>query len=144
MINSIFPPGVLIAPRKVIDFPPWDCYLTSSGAVCDDVVLPTEYRPDDGLRQALLPARVHGGRQTAASWRGETTTGRQPENNWMPSKYLERVPESILNCFIQYDAFSISEIGNEFLKRQLLVLVKQKYVKNSWQKLSRLKSSSQE
>ena len=49
----------------------------------------------------------------------------------MPSKYLEMVPESILNCFIQYDAFSISEIGNEFLKRQLLVLVKQKYVKNS-------------
>lgn len=122
----------------------WSSLTKTEGEERDDDVLPTEHRPDDGLGEALLPARVHRGRQTAASWRGERTAGHQPGNNWMPSKYLEMVPESILNCFIQYDAFSISEIGNEFLKRQLLVLVKQKYVKNSWQKLSRLKSSSQE
>ena len=53
--------------------------MRSEEYVCDDV-LPTEHRPDDGLRQALLPARVHAGRQTAASWRGKATAGCQPGN----------------------------------------------------------------
>ena len=66
-----------------------------------------------------------------------TVDGRQPHHGEVRQATISReFPESILNCFIQYDAFSISEIGNEFLKRQLLVLVKEKYVKNSWQKLS--------
>ena len=47
--------------------------------MCDDV-LPTEHRPDDGLRQALLPPGVHCGRKTAASRRGERTPGCQPGN----------------------------------------------------------------
>ena len=49
------------------------------------------------------------------------------------------LPESILNCFIQYDAFSISEIGNEFLKRQLLVLVKQKICQEFLTKIVQVK-----
>ena len=61
-----------------------------------------------------------------------TVDGRQPHHGEVrPATISREFPESILNCFIQYDAFSISEIGNEFLKRQLLVLVKEKYVKNS-------------
>ena len=66
---------------KPYRFATWDLgYLTKTkGGVCDDV-LPTEHWPDDGLCQAVLPARVHRGRQAAASWRGETTAGRQPGN----------------------------------------------------------------
>ena len=69
-----------------------------------------------------------------------TVDGRQPHHGEVRQATISReFPESILNCFIQYDAFSISEIGNEFLKRQLLVLVKQKICQEFLTKIVQVK-----
>ena len=109
---------------------------SASDFVCEwgdgDDVGDAEHRADDGVREAVLPAGVH-------DWRAATTPRRGKTDQWVPAKYLERLSESILNCFIQYDAFSISEIGNEFLKRQLLVLVKQKICQEFLTKIVQVK-----